>query len=54
MTFNSIIRANPKFLEATDLDIKKQENEEKAKLNNIGQEVIVEEEDITEEENKEE
>ena len=54
MTFNSIIRANPKFLEATDLNIKKQENEEKAKLNNIGQEVIVKKEDITEEENKEE
>lgn len=53
MTFNSIIRANPKFLEATDLNIKKQENEEKAKLNNIGQEVIVKEEE-NKEENKEE
>ena len=52
MTFKSVVRANPKFLEATDVEEKKQENEEKARLNNIGKEVTIKDEEVVEEENK--
>ena len=44
--------SNPKFLEATDVEEKKQENEEKARLNNIGKEVTIKDEEVVEEENK--
>jgi hypothetical protein len=36
-------------LEATDVEEKKQENEEKARLNNIGEEVTIKKEETTEE-----
>lgn len=52
MTFKSVVRANPKFLEATDVEEKKQENEEKARLNNIGKEVTIKDEEVVEEEDK--
>lgn len=56
MTYESIVRANPKYLDATDIELKKKENEEKAKLQNIEKtaQEEVQKEVIKEEEPKEE
>lgn len=47
MTFDAVVRANPKFLDPTDLEHKREEDEEKARLQRVAKEPLVEDTDTT-------